>query len=162
MGLPERCSSQTTGPGNVKGKVTWGGRGEGLPVRADSSGVDISHGPHDPRPTHFSSKRALFVACVEAAIARNRERLAAAPAGALGGDLEAVALSGLEELAQQRQVVRMLFHDGDRFPELGDRFFREVTEPYFTPSPRICGGGDIEMPAPWRSSCSDQFSASSS
>jgi AcrR family transcriptional regulator len=80
---------------------------------------------------HFASKQALFEACVDAAIERNKRRLAAAPANELQTDLASVAASGLRELAAQRQVTRILFRDGDRFPHLRDRFFREVTRPYF-------------------------------
>lgn len=80
---------------------------------------------------HFPSKRALFEACIDAVLERNAARLAEATPDTLAGDLAGVAVSGLRELETQRPVIRMLFRDGDRFPELRDRFFREVTEPYF-------------------------------
>jgi AcrR family transcriptional regulator len=83
---------------------------------------------------HFSSKEELFAACVDRAIADNAEHVAAGEAlieRDLRATLRAMADTGLDRLGSQRPLIRMLFHDGERFPALRDRFRDEGVQPTY-------------------------------
>ncbi len=83
---------------------------------------------------HFSSKEELFGACVERAIADNAMHIASGEELVdrdLRATLRAMARAGLSRLRIQRPLIRMLFHDGDRFPELRDRFRDEGVQPMY-------------------------------
>lgn len=83
---------------------------------------------------HFSSKDELFAACVERAIADNALHIASGEELVerdLRATLRAMASAGLARLRTQRPLIRMLFHDGDRFPELRDRFRDEGVQPMY-------------------------------
>jgi AcrR family transcriptional regulator len=83
---------------------------------------------------HFSSKEDLFAACVERAIADNAAHIASGEElvrGDLRATLRAMAIAGLARLRAQRPLMRMLFHDGERFPALRDRFRDEGVQPMY-------------------------------
>jgi AcrR family transcriptional regulator len=81
---------------------------------------------------HFSTKEDLFRSAVEAALTANAERLSTATPPSLDRKgLRALARSGLAALRAQRSVFRVLFRDGDRFPDVRDRFRDLGSRPYF-------------------------------
>lgn len=82
---------------------------------------------------HFASKEELFAACVEQALVGNEEHIATGPErhDDLRTTLRAMVEAGLEHLREQRPLIRMLFHDADRFPPLRDRFRDEGIQPTY-------------------------------
>jgi AcrR family transcriptional regulator len=83
---------------------------------------------------HFSSKEELFAVCVERAIADNTLHITRSEdlvERDLRVTLRAMASAGLARLRTQRPLIRMLFHDGDRFPQLRDRFRDEGVQPMY-------------------------------
>ncbi|MGH7856187.1 MAG: TetR/AcrR family transcriptional regulator [Candidatus Binatia bacterium] len=80
---------------------------------------------------HFPSKRALFEEAVERHI-RGAERIERIvdllPVGDLRSELTLLARYLMGELSSEREVVVLIEKDGATFPELRDRFFREVVQ----------------------------------
>jgi len=75
---------------------------------------------------HFRSKQAILEAAIDAELTRNDEALAPPPA-----TLDGAARSGLAQLDEQRALMRVLFRDLDRFPELLARVAdRLIQAPY--------------------------------
>ncbi len=75
---------------------------------------------------HFASKRAILEAVIDAAVAQDDETLAPVPETLAGA-----ARDGLAELDRQRDLMRLMFHDLDQFPELLQRVVgRLVGGPY--------------------------------
>lgn len=103
---------------------------------------------------HFPGKQALL----EAAVDRHVERIAKLgqatahlPLGDDGADLVLLLRTFLYELDEERAVTAILEKEGERFPVLRDRFYREVIEPGMrdtvTLIERIMGTGtwDVEV-----------------
>ena len=83
---------------------------------------------------HFSSKEELFAACVERAIADNALHVETGDDVVhddLRATLRAMAVAGFGRLRNQRPLMRMLFHEGERFPTLRDRFRDEGVQPTY-------------------------------
>lgn len=98
---------------------------------------------------HFASKHALL----EAGIERHVERISmlrraalALPLGDDEVDLVLLLRSFLVELDEERAITAILEKEGERFPELRDRFYERVIEPGLRDTATlvevITGGGD--------------------
>ena len=75
---------------------------------------------------HFGSKKAILEAVIDAVVNQDDETLAPAPK-----TLAAAARDGLAELDRQRDLMRLMFHDLDQFPELLERVVdRLINGPY--------------------------------
>lgn len=82
---------------------------------------------------HFRSKQAILEAAIDAELTRNEEGLAPDPTSP-----EETARQGLAELDQQRDLMRVLFRDLDRFPDLLERTVdRLIDGPYRLSAERI-------------------------
>jgi AcrR family transcriptional regulator len=83
---------------------------------------------------HFPSKVSLFRACVERGLGANVAHLTAPadPPSPDQGWLRATAWSGLDRLAEQRDLLRVLFRDGENFPDIRDAFRDQAAQPYYT------------------------------
>lgn len=83
---------------------------------------------------HFASKEELFAACVDRLVTGNRRHIEAGaelPDLDLRATLQAMAEAGLDRLDEQRPLIRMVFHDADRFPELRNRFRDDAVQPTY-------------------------------
>ena len=84
---------------------------------------------------HFGSKEELFATCVEAALA-DIDRTSDAAAAALTSDdlsttLRMLVVAGLGHMDRQRPLIRLLFQDGHRFPDLRDAFRDQGVRPTY-------------------------------
>ncbi len=80
---------------------------------------------------HFPSKRALFEEAVDRHIrgAEGIQRvIGLLPIGELRSELTLLARYLMGELASEREVVVLLEKEGGSFPELRERFFKEVVQ----------------------------------
>lgn len=75
---------------------------------------------------HFKTKRAILEAVIDAAVDQDDDVLAPQP-----DSLEGAARDGLAKLDEHRELMRLLFHDLDQFPELMERVvLRLLDGPY--------------------------------
>lgn len=78
---------------------------------------------------HFPSKRALLEAALAervVAIDRLDARIELLPLADVEAELTLVGRIALEELEGERELARIVMKEGDRFPELADRFHAAV------------------------------------
>jgi AcrR family transcriptional regulator len=80
---------------------------------------------------HFESKEAVLAAAVDENV-RDLEAIHSAidlmPLGDLRAELTLLARWGLHTLAQQRELRRIMIAEGDRFPELKERFRERIVD----------------------------------